>query len=144
MSDLLHGDERWLGGPSVTIRSPDLSMGGISSEEEERQLEEANTWIKELGLPPGILSYDFADPETRDHKAVFDLAWPNGIQTNLSQRLSMQIGMTLNFTLCSVDPKICQQMLLKNVPYILKLDKKQVADCCNLSPDNSLDPRGET
>jgi len=85
MSDLLHGDERWLGGPSVTIRSPDLSMGGISSEEEEQQLEEANTWIKELGLPPGILSYDFADPETGDHKAVFDLAWPNGIQTDLSQ-----------------------------------------------------------
>ncbi len=94
MSDLLHGDERWLEGPSVTIASSDLSIGGISSEEEEQQLEEANDWIKELGLPSGILSYDFADTETGDHKAVFDLAWPNGIQTDLSQPVAILLNET--------------------------------------------------
>jgi hypothetical protein len=37
------------------------------------------------GLPPGALAYDFADAATGEQKAVFDLAWPNGIQEELSQ-----------------------------------------------------------
>ena len=49
MSDLLHGDERWLDGPSVTIGSSHPSTSGISSKEEEEQLQEANDWIEEQG-----------------------------------------------------------------------------------------------
>ncbi len=30
------------------------------------------------------MSFDFADPETGEQRAVFDLAWPNGIQEELS------------------------------------------------------------
>ena len=36
-------------------------------------------------LPLGVLAYDFTDPATGEQRAVFDLAWPNGIQENLSQ-----------------------------------------------------------
>ena len=94
MSDLLHGNDRWLDGPSVIIGSSHPSTSGISSEEEEQQLEEANGWIEEQGLPRGVLSYDFADTETGDHKAVFDLAWPNGIQTDLSQPVAILLNET--------------------------------------------------
>ena len=31
------------------------------------------------------MGYDFADPATGEQKAVFDMAWPNGIQEELSQ-----------------------------------------------------------
>ena len=32
-----------------------------------------------------MLAYDFADTATGEQKAVFDLAWPDGIQAELSQ-----------------------------------------------------------
>ena len=32
-----------------------------------------------------MLAFDFADTTTGEQKAVFDLAWPNGIQEELSQ-----------------------------------------------------------
>ena len=41
--------------------------------------------MEERGLPRGMLAYDFADAVTGEQKAVFDLAWPSGIQEELSQ-----------------------------------------------------------
>jgi hypothetical protein len=84
MEGLLHGDTRWLTGPAAAV--PAMVAGnGITSEEEEEQLEALNEWMEEQGLPRGVMAYDFADDATGDQKAVFDLAWPNGIQTELSQ-----------------------------------------------------------
>ena len=39
-----------------------------------------------------MLSYDFADPDTGEQKAVFDLAWPNGIQEGLSQPVAVLLN----------------------------------------------------
>ena len=36
-----------------------------------------------------MLAYDLADNTTGEQKAVFDLAWPNGIQQNLSQPVAV-------------------------------------------------------
>ncbi len=84
MEELLHGETHWLEGTAakkpLTIAAP----GGISSEAEEAQLTELNDWVATLGLPRGEMNYDFADPATGEQKAVFDLAWPNGIQEELS------------------------------------------------------------
>lgn len=85
MEELLHGDTRWLAGASPTAAPVVDVVGGISSEAEEEALESLNEWISSNGLEPGILSYDFANPETGEQKAVFDLAWPSGIQEELSQ-----------------------------------------------------------
>ncbi|MBV5327148.1 MAG: hypothetical protein JZU65_05835, partial [Chlorobium sp.] len=38
------------------------------------------------------LAYDFADPATGKQKAVFDLAWPNGIQEELSQPVAVLLN----------------------------------------------------
>ena len=85
MKELLHGDTHWIEGPGVVTSVAEPVLGSISSEDEERELEALNNWMAERGLPQGILSYDFADPETGIQKAVFDLAWPNGIQEELSE-----------------------------------------------------------
>ena len=85
MEDLLHGDTRWLAGPSAAASEAAAVVGGISGEEEEAELEALNGWMEAQGLPRGVLSYDFADAETGKQKAVFDLAWPSGIQEELSQ-----------------------------------------------------------
>ena len=68
--------------------------GGITSEAEEEALEELNDWIEAQGLPRGILAYDFADAESGQQEAVFDLAWPNGIQEELSQPVAVLLNET--------------------------------------------------
>lgn len=61
------------------------TVGGITSEEEEAELLRLNAWMADQALPLGTLAYDFADPATGEQRAVFDLAWPAGIQEELSQ-----------------------------------------------------------
>ena len=85
MEELLHGDTRWLEGPAGPILQGAEIVRGITSEDEEEQLATLNDWMEEHGLPRGVLSYDHADDETGEQIAVFDLAWPNGIQEELSQ-----------------------------------------------------------
>lgn len=85
MEELLHGDTRWLAGPIAGPKPVASTAGGITSEEEEARLEGINDWMEEQGLARGVLSYDFADPATGEQRAVFDLAWPSGIQEELSQ-----------------------------------------------------------
>ena len=97
LTELLHGDTHWLERLSVSVEetpsavSPEV-IGGISSEEEEQELEAINKWIAEQALPQGILAYAFADEDTGEQKAVFDLAWPNGIQAGLSQPVAVLLN----------------------------------------------------
>ena len=48
--------------------------------------------MERWGLPRGILTYDFADADTGMQRAVFDLAWPNGIQEELSQPVAVLLN----------------------------------------------------
>ncbi|WP_246479740.1 hypothetical protein [Kaustia mangrovi] len=92
MEALLHGDNRWLSGAPTPAPSRDLPIGGIASEEEEDELEAVNDWIESQGHPRGVLAFDCADPESGVQKAVFDLAWPNGIQEELSQPVALLLN----------------------------------------------------
>ena len=55
-------------------------------------LEALNDWVEEQGLPRGELAHDFADPDTGEQKAVFDLAWPNGLQEELSEPVAVLLN----------------------------------------------------
>jgi hypothetical protein len=48
--------------------------------------------MESQGLPQGVLAYDFADPDTGEQKAVFDLAWPHGVQEELSQPVAVLLN----------------------------------------------------
>jgi len=85
LESLLHGDTRWLEARPAVQRPSAEIVGGIADEEEEAALEALNDWVEAQGLPRGELAYDFADPDTGEQKAVFDLAWPNGLQEELSE-----------------------------------------------------------
>ena len=94
LAELLHGDDRWSRQPAATDRKtalppPAKVPGGISSEEEGRVLKDLNDWVERQGLPPGELAYDFADEETGEQKAVFDLAWPSGLQPERSDPVAV-------------------------------------------------------
>lgn len=92
MEALLHGETKWLDGPSASVIEPVSLGGGFSNDEEESQLENLNGWVVSEGLAEGIMAYDFSDPETGQQKAVFDLAWPHGLQEELSQPVAVLLN----------------------------------------------------
>ncbi len=90
MEDLLHGDTRWLAGAARSEESAPVAVpGGITSEDEEAELEDLNEWIEAQGLPRGQMAFDYTDPNTGEQLAVFDLAWPDGVQAELSQPVAV-------------------------------------------------------
>lgn len=93
LEELLHGDIKWLEG-IVAPETIEQVVVGVTSETVEEVLENLNSWVEEQGLPAGIISYDFADIETGEQKAVFDIAWPNGIQAELSQPVAVLLNET--------------------------------------------------
>lgn len=92
MEELLHGDTSWLTGPAALISSAVYIGGGFSSEEEKKQLESLNDWVEKKELPRGTLAYEFVDTATGEQKAIFDLAWPNGIQEELSHPVAILLN----------------------------------------------------
>lgn len=83
--ELLHGDTKWLsaGASPVTSTTPEL-VGGVTSEMEEQELEALNDWVEGHGLPRGQISYGYSNAETGAQEAIFDLAWPDGLQPGLT------------------------------------------------------------
>ena len=61
-------------------------LGGISSEEEANLLDSLNVWVTEQGIPKGRIGYyyDYMCEEKGTRPAIFDLAWPIGLQAGLS------------------------------------------------------------
>lgn len=92
LESLLHGDTRWLEACPAVERPATEIVGGIADEEEEVVLEALNDWVEAQGLPRGELAYDLADPDTGEQKAVFDLAWPNGLQEELSEPVAVLLN----------------------------------------------------
>jgi len=66
-----------------------IVTGGITSEAEEVELLALNEWVDSHGLPRGVLSYDYTSPDSSEQQAVFDLAWPSGLQVELSQPVAV-------------------------------------------------------
>lgn len=73
----------------TTIETPfELMTSPIVPEEEETVLREVLKWVAEQQLPDGELYFELADPEG-EPQAVFDLAWPDGLQQGLSQPVAL-------------------------------------------------------
>lgn len=88
MKELLHGDTRWLEGSRAVV-SVSEPLTRTTSPEEEEALDALNDWMEAQGLPRGERDYDFADPVTGVQRAVFDLAWPRGVQEDLGQPVTV-------------------------------------------------------
>ncbi|MDY6799372.1 MAG: hypothetical protein SVX28_11720 [Pseudomonadota bacterium] len=74
MENLLHGDTHWLASDAAPFAEPVSMVGGVSSEEEEQELEALNDWVADEGLPRGLMAFDHADLDSGEQIAVFDLA----------------------------------------------------------------------
>lgn len=99
MLDLLHGDDSMLKAPvAATLVPPQpavavtVAVGGIDSEDEENELLALMEWVSEQSLPEGSLMYEIADPSSGAPIALFDLAWPNGLQEGFSQPVAVLLN----------------------------------------------------
>ena len=63
----------------------------MTDEEEEKLLLNTNAWIRENGLPDGELEFQLTDEEGNE-LALFDLAWPHGLQEGLSNPVALLIN----------------------------------------------------
>ncbi|MBC6406165.1 MAG: DUF262 domain-containing protein [Rhodospirillales bacterium] len=88
---LLHGNSKWLAASPPVAQDVAVARG-VTSESEELELDKLNTWIEKEGLPRGHISFDYADPQTGDQKAVFDLAWPDGLQPGLTKPVAVLLN----------------------------------------------------
>lgn len=92
-----HGQAPELPAPEISVTPADAQVaslgaevvGGVDSEEEEQLLMATNAWLVEQGLPEGEYLYELADEETGQPLAIFDLAWPDGLQTELSEPVAL-------------------------------------------------------
>jgi hypothetical protein len=89
-SELLHGEEKWLN-EIAGVTAPTV-LGGVSSEAEEIQLIAVNEWVQSIGLSAGTLAFDHADPATGEQLAIFDLAWPQGLQAELTEPVALLLN----------------------------------------------------
>ena len=97
LASLLHGDERWMAEgraeatPAAAPAPEPAVLGGIDSEEEDTLLQACNAWVQERSLPSGELLFEIADEATGEPQAILDLAWPDGLQTELSGPVALLI-----------------------------------------------------
>ena len=100
-AQLLHGDTEWLDTSAKvtatpvaagTVASAEVPLGGISTEKEEEEIEAINDWIEGEGLPRGQISFDLSDETTGTQLAVLDLAWPDGLQPELSAPVAVLLN----------------------------------------------------
>jgi len=75
--------------PAVGIIS---ISGSIDDEDEEAVLLKVNIWVTEQGLPEGEMLYEIVDAPTGALMALLDLAWPEGIQTGLSEPVALLLN----------------------------------------------------
>ena len=90
--ELLHGETRWMGTPAPVTDEVTATTGGAADEVEEAELELLNDWVESQGLPRGQIRFDYADPATGSQKALFDLAWPDGLQAGLSAPVAVLLN----------------------------------------------------
>jgi hypothetical protein len=67
-------------------------LGGVESEQEEQLLLDVNQWVIQQGLPEGAYLHELTDFESGTPLAIFDLAWPQGLQEELSEPVALLIN----------------------------------------------------
>ena len=102
---------------------PIVIPGGIADEDESDLLLRTNIWVTEQGLPEGEMLYELRDEDTDQPQVLLDLAWPDGIQTGLSEPVALLIDEDLETIelasaagyRCFTDVEIFQQYVEREI-----------------------------
>lgn len=88
---LLH-DESHLLDDSSAIESLQSPAAASVIKDEDNELLALNDWMMSHGLQSGITSYGLANLSTGEEVAVLDIAWPNGVQAELTQPVAVLLN----------------------------------------------------
>ena len=104
--------------------------GELDDDEEEKILDTLNRFVTEHGLPAGELGYEIFDLNTGEpilldgEPIPLDLAWPNGLQDGLSEKVAVLINEDNSVRIAAnnagfgkvfTDPDEFQKYVLKNI-----------------------------
>lgn len=93
LEKLLHGDNRWM--ETRQIPKPKeipVASVDIADDSEETLLSELNTWLLSHSLSAGEVSFEYVNQETGAQEAIFDLAWPSGLQEGLTEPIAVLLN----------------------------------------------------
>jgi hypothetical protein len=80
-----------VGPPVVGDRASGIVID-LGEDDESRVISECREWVVERGLAEGIESHELVDEETGDVLAIFDLAWPDGVQLELTEPVALLLN----------------------------------------------------
>ncbi len=89
LASLLHEDIQILDSARPARINPKVLLGGITSENEAKELEALNGWVIDQGYSEGQIAWDYVDPDTGEQRAILDLVWPTGVQEELSEPVAV-------------------------------------------------------
>lgn len=78
--------------PAVLELRREPIASNVPLEDEEQAIIDTAEWVHQQGLPAGEMLYELADPNTGEPLALFDLAWPEGLQEGLSQPVALLLN----------------------------------------------------
>src|SRR5215204_5123883 len=85
LDSLLHGEVPESEGQEVAAHeAAPIVFRTVAPGDEEEQILACMEWASEKGLPEPEVEYELVDETTGAPLAVFDIAWPNGLQEGLS------------------------------------------------------------
>jgi len=90
LESLLHGEVAPEETPEdLTRRVVETIPTAVTPADEEERILECMEWVAQRGLPEPEVEYEMADAETGEPLAVFDVAWPSGLQEGFSSPVAI-------------------------------------------------------
>ena len=86
------------GRPEVEVGRPvvgddaQLVVVDTAEDDEARQLAACRLWVRELGLADGFADFELVDDESAEALAILDLAWPDGVQLELTEPVALLLN----------------------------------------------------
>ncbi len=88
LAELLRGDTAILDQARAAPIAAASDAETTEPDGEERARARLNAWVKKQGLAGGTELFELTDPDTKEPVAVLDLAWPDGLQEGLGQKVA--------------------------------------------------------
>jgi hypothetical protein len=64
----------------------------LREDDEARAIAECHVWVAEQGLAEGVVDYELVDEASSEALAILDLAWPEGMQLELTEPVALLLG----------------------------------------------------
>lgn len=88
LAELLHGDTAILDQSRAAPIAAAAEQEVDAPDEDDRARARLAAWVNRQRLSAGIELYELSDPDTNEAVAVLDLAWPDGLQEGLGEKVA--------------------------------------------------------